>query len=321
MQLKKILPAGLALVIPFLLPAQNTNSDAFQRANNAVNKVQNVIAVFQPLLLKARELYYDTRQSAGGGNPSGSVYPAGSGNSSGNGYPAANGYPAGSANSAGNGYPAVNQNGSYPMTQNYLQGQSLPVNNPSSVNNDGTGNLGNQNNGLYGNCLDALTGTVLGVGEAVQKPGSVDLLFFAPDDGQNTYYLMTPDFARNNSSADAMSQHATAGVKQWANVNETEVSPTRMTVGQFDQIQNNNQITSAVLNAPSYAGYYASVGRKLDGQVFAVKTQMDNRQLYALVAVMQQVGTSGSTGYLKIKIKTQGVDNGAGQTNVNAYVR
>ncbi|MEI2708359.1 MAG: hypothetical protein V9E96_04980 [Chitinophagaceae bacterium] len=55
--------------------------------------------------------------------------------------------------------------------------QSLPINNPASVNNDGTGNWGNQNNGLYGNCLDVLTGTVMGMGEAEEMPGSIDVVF------------------------------------------------------------------------------------------------------------------------------------------------
>jgi hypothetical protein len=322
----------LALLVPTLLLAQTQgNNDVFQKANNAVNKATNVIAVFQPLLLKAREVYYDTRQAVrkpdSPGNNSGQyntgTYNSGSPTS---GTYTSGQYPAGQANSgqANSGaYPSGSTNGQYNAggPTAYLQGQSLPVNNPAAVNNDGTGNWGNQNNGLYGNCLDAMTGTVMGIGEAVQKPGSVDLLFFAPSDGQNTYYIMTPDFARNNSSAGAMSQHATDAVAQWSDVNETEVSPTRLTIGQFQQIRSNSQIMSAVLNASGYSGYYASVGRKLDGQVFAVKAQLDNRQLYALVAVLQQMGTSGSNGYLKIMIKAQGMDNNSGQTNANAYLR
>jgi hypothetical protein len=136
--------------------------------------------------------------------------------------------------------------------QTYLQGQSSPVNNPASINNDGTGNWGNQNNGLYGNCSDALTGTVMGMGEAASAPGSVDLMFFAPADGQNTYYIMTPGFARNNTTATYMTEHASDQVQQWASVNESEVALTRLTLAQFNQIQNNGQIQNAVRNAQNY---------------------------------------------------------------------
>ncbi|HSC40475.1 MAG TPA: hypothetical protein VLD19_21480, partial [Chitinophagaceae bacterium] len=200
--------------------------------------------------------------------------------------------------------------------------QSLPINNPASINNDATGNWGNQNNGLYGNCLDALTGTVMGMGDAAQTPVSVDLLFFAPADGQNTYILMTPGFARNNSTAGYMTEHVSDQVMQWSDVNESEVALTKLTIGQFNQIQNNSQIQSAVRNAQNYAGYYTSVAQKLDGQVFSLKIQMESREVYALVAVIRQIGTSGSNGYLKIKIKSVGIDaNHDGQVDANVYTR
>jgi len=203
-----------------------------------------------------------------------------------------------------------------------MQGQSLPINNPSSVNNDATGNWGNQNNGLYGNCLDALTGTVLGMGEAASSPTSVDLLFFAPADGQNTYVLMTPGFARNNSTAGYMTEHVSEQVLKWTDVNESEVALTKMTIGPFNQIQNNGQIQNAARNAQEYAGVYTSVGQKLDGSVFAIKTETAGREVYALVAIIKQYGTSGNNGYLKIAIKSTGVDtNRDGQADANAYLR
>jgi len=96
---------------------------------------------------------------------------------------------------------------------------------------------------------------------------------------------------------------------------------TKLTLGQFNQIQNNSQIQNAVRNAQEYAGYYAAVGQKLDGKIFAVKVQMDNRETYALVAVLKQFGTSGNNGYLKIQIKTTGLGNSSGQVNANAYLR
>jgi hypothetical protein len=331
---------------------QGAKKDIFDKANNTVTKVSNIIAVFQPYLLKARQLYYDGKQLVGDvknsaknalGNNSNNFNQSGNTNEGGsaNGSNSQGSYSPGDANSSANnqGYNSSNQNttSNSPQynqntsgynnntnnpSQNYLSGQSLPINNPSSINNDGTGNWGNQNNGLYGNCLDAMTGTVMGMGDAAQTPTSVDVMFFAPADGQNTYYIMTPGFAKNNSTAGYMTEHVSEQVMQWSDVNESEVALTRVTIGQFNQIQNNSQIQNAVRNAQGYAGYYASVGQKLDGQVLAIKMQMDNREVYALVAVIKQMGTSGNNGYLKIKIKSTVIAaNNDGQVNASAYQR
>jgi hypothetical protein len=337
-----------------------TKDDVFQKANNAankvsgaVNKVSSIIAVFQPYLLKARQLYYDAKQlgsdvknsakatfgKTGGQvasnattmqNPSGSGSPITTADSSNSGQLPPNATASTAQNLVTNNQNGSGQTGAAATSfssgaqspQAYLPNQSLPINNPATVNNDGTGNWGNQNNGLYGNCLDALTGTVMGMGEAADKPTSVDLMFFAPADGQNSYTIMTPGFAKNNSTASYMTEHTSDQVQKWTDVNETEVALTKLTIGQFNQIQNNGQIKSAALNAQDYAGYYASVGEKLDGQVFAVKAQMENREVYALIAIIKQIGTSGSNGYLKIKVKALGVDtNGTGQVNASAYIR
>jgi hypothetical protein len=56
--------------------------------------------------------------------------------------------------------------------------------------------------------------------------------------------------------------------------------------------------------------------------VFAVKVEQENRTVYALVAVMKHFGTSGSNGYLKIKVKSQGIDNnGDGMVDPGSYIR
>ena len=343
------------LIFPTLVSAQSSGkTDAFQKANNAVNKASNVIAVFQPYLLKARQIFYDAKQlGTDVKNSSRAMFKKnGAGNNQyGNGYDTSqytnypypdtgrmytsanannsynqnnnNSYNQNNNNNYGN---SSNQNGSNTYASNsnaqhYLPDQNLPINNPASINNDGTGNWGNQNNGLYGNCLDVMTGTVMGMGDAAQAPTSVDLIFFAPADGQNTYYLMTPGFARNNGTATYMTEHVSDQVQQWSDVNESEVALTKLTIGQFNQIQNNGQIQSAVRNAQNYSGNYSSVEQKLDGKVFAVKVQMDSREVYALVAIIKQFGTSGSSGYLKIQIKSSGIDNGSGQVNANAYLR
>ncbi|MFM9908267.1 MAG: hypothetical protein ACKVOW_02895 [Chitinophagaceae bacterium] len=335
-----------------------------QKVENTVNRVKTLIEVFQPYLLKAKELFGQGKQlvtevkttmksARGNKNNSNDVpatYNASTNNTNSNVYDPGNassnnsnssnsntnetsGYiPPGSSNnntgsnnstsSNNNNNSNGNQNSPYGIYENYSPKQYLPINNEASINNDGSGNWGNQSNGLYGNCLDVLTGTIMGMGEAEDNPNSIDLMFFAPSDGQNTYVLMTPSFAKNNGTATYMTQHASDAVNKWKDVTESEVALTRLTISQFEKIQNNSQISSAVKNAVNYAGWYTSVGNKLEGQVFAVKVEQENRTVYALVAIVKHFGTSGSNGYLKIKVKSQGIDNnGDGYADPNAYIR
>lgn len=191
----------------------------------------------------------------------------------------------------------------------------------SNYNPDGSANLGNQYNAEYGCYLDALTGTVLFGGEAEEKPTSVDLIFLAPNDGQNTYYLVTPNFA-HDGGADCFWGSCTTDnpTKSWKTVNESEVAVTTLTGAQFEKIQYNTQLSGAVKGTRGFAGWYSSPGTKLDGKVFAVKTEMENRTAYALIYVVKQVGTSGSGGYLKVKVKVTGFDNnGDGNPDSNVY--
>jgi hypothetical protein len=366
-----------------LFAQSNGSGDAFQRANNAVNKVSNIIAVFQPYLLKARQIFYDVKQMAGdvknsakntfgkngavnntGGTYSNTSYPSTytdqTNNNNQNGYNTVsnnqptsntgNGYNGGTANTNANGYDnnanySNNNNSNSTSTSNgtpnaysnnttgynnsssngnstgsnvqyYLPSQSLPVNNPATVNNDGTGNWGNQNNGLYGNCLDVLTGTVMGLGEAETAPKSVDVIFVTAN---GSYQLWTPNYARNEVAAQYTSRSTTESATKWSDVNETEIAQTRVTISQFDQIQNNNQILNVVKNAQNYGSSITEFS-KMDGKVYAVKAELEDRTVYGLIAVVKQVGTDGSNGYLKIKIKAQGVGNN-GQLNANAYLR
>ena len=342
-----------ALLIATCTSAQNSKDKierTAQKIDNAVNKGKAIIDVFQPYLLKARQLYGEARQMASdvkasakqaknsnGSNNSGAVAgvysdnnsnssSSGNTNANNNSYndPAAGYSPANNNSSAGGAttIPASDPSPQYGAYNNYTPQQYLPVNNEASVNNDGSGNWGNQNSGLYGNCLDVLTGTVVSMGEAEENPGAVDLMFFAPADGQNTYVLMTPSFAKNNGTATYMTAHASDCITKWRDVTESEVALTKLTIGQFEKIQNNSQITGAVKSAVNYAGWYTSVGTKLEGQVFAVKVEQENRTVYALVAVIKHFGTSGSNGYLKIKVKSQGIDNNRdGMVDPNAYIR
>jgi len=326
--------------------ANNKIDRTVQKVGDAVNKGKAIIAVFQPYLLKARQLYADARQMAKEVKASAKQVRKGDGNNNGEAVAASYDNNQSNNNNSGNnntysdpaaGYSPPNNNAAsgtntqaatndpaaqYGVYNNYTPQQYLPVNNEASVNSDGSGNWGNQNSGLYGNCLDVLTGTAMGMGEAEDNPGAIDLMFFAPADGQNTYVLMTPSFAKNNATATYMTGHASDGITKWRDVTESEVALTKLTIGQFEKIQNNSQITSAVKNAVNYTGWYTSVGTKLEGQVFAIKVEQENRTVYALVAVIKHFGTSGSNGYLKIKVKSQGIDNnGDGMVDPGSYVR
>ncbi|WP_460554490.1 hypothetical protein [Ferruginibacter profundus] len=214
-----------------------------------------------------------------------------------------------------NNFPVNNNNNGQPVYND----PGVPEN--TNYNPDGSANLGNQYNAEYGCYLDALTGTVLFGGDAEEKPTSVDLIFLAPNDGQNTYYLVTPNFA-HDGGADCFWGSCTTDnpVKSWKTVNESEVAVTTLTGAQFEKIQYNTQLSGAVKGTRGFAGWYSSPGNKLDGKVFAVKTEMENRTAYALIYVVKQVGTSGSGGYLKVKIKVTGMDtNGDGDPDTNVY--
>ncbi len=357
--MKKILLL-LSFILTFpgqIVFSQNTGKkDVFTKANNAMNKAGTILAVFQPYLLKARQLFYDAKQLASDARQSGkAVFSNQNGNAAYNStatynntqYP--NGYDSSQYNNSNtqsgttynqnnadyssndstytntasgnvtnsNGY--TNTNDPYNQNvQNYLPAQSLPINNPATINNDGTGNWGNQNNGLYGNCLDVLTGTVMGLGEAEESPKSVDVIFIAAN---GSYQLWSPDYARDQVAAQYTSRSTYESVSKWSDANETEISETHITSGQFDKIQNNSQILNAVKNAQNYASSITEFG-KLDGKVFAIKAELEDRTVYGLIEVVKHYGTEGSNGYLKIQIKAQGIDNNqTGQVNANAYLR
>lgn len=353
-KLPAFLPAAL-LLSAFSAAQSPGKTDVFNKANNAVNKVNNIIAVFQPYLLKARQIFYDAKQlgtdvknsskaTFGKNGSNNSQY-----NNTGNGqfnnnydtsqYSQYNNNNTTYQNNSGT-YTNTTNNNSYNQNsnsnynnnsnqnnnnndpnsgvQNYLPNQNLPINNPATVNNDGTGNWGNQNNGLYGNCLDVMTGTVMGLGEAEDNPKSVDVIFIAANE---SYQIWTPNYARNEVAAQYSSRSTYESVSKWSDVNETEVASTKITLSQFDQIQNNSQILNAAKNAQDYSSSITEFG-KLDGKVYAVRAELEDRTVYGLIAIVKQVGTDGSNGYLRIKIKSQGVaGNTSGQVDANAYVR
>lgn len=269
----------------------NAEKNIFAKTESKINNIKSAISVFQPYLLKARQLFVDVKQLTGEIKQAAKQQPS---------------------------VEAGNTNEVYsPEVQNYLPNQNLPVNDAATINPDGTGNWGNQHNGLYGNCLDVLTGTVMGLGEAEENPKSVDLIFIAAN---GSYQLWSPEYARNQVAAEYTSRSTHESVSKWSEINETEIAETRLTAAQFDKIQTNGQILNAVKNAQNYASSQTLFG-KLDGKIFAVKAELEDRTLYGLIKVVKHYGTEGSNGYLKIQIKAQGLSNQNEQIDVNYYVR
>ncbi|HOZ76914.1 MAG TPA: hypothetical protein PLY34_02910 [Ferruginibacter sp.] len=207
--------------------------------------------------------------------------------------------------------PGTNSTNEYPAnTATYQPEYGIPEN--ENYNPDGTMNMGHQNNGQYGNCLNLLEAKVMGMGEAEEVPGKIDLIFLSQYGGLG-YSFASP--------YEAPTINEGVSVKSWRERNETEIAETKLTIAQFEKLTSNTSLVNAVKNARGYAASFFTPN-KMDGRVFAVKVQQDNKELYALLAVYKQFGTGGSNGYLQIKIKVQGVDkNGDGNIDLNAYTR
>jgi hypothetical protein len=183
--------------------------------------------------------------------------------------------------------------------------------------------VGNQYNLQKGCYMDLISGKAKNIDSARVHPGSIDLIFLAPNDGQNAYYLMTPTFSKIGAGSNAMwgSNSTDNPVKTWSAINESEISPTSLTSNDFYNISTNSQLNAAVQGASNFSGNYVSAGGvTLAGKVFAVKLNMDNRQLQALILVADQLGTSGATGYLKVIVKVTGIDtNNDGKPDTDVY--
>jgi hypothetical protein len=189
-------------------------------------------------------------------------------------------------------------------------------------NGDFTMNWGNHYNTAYGCYLDIIGGRTLNAADAKNNPLRTDLIFLAPNDGQNAYYIVTPNFSKNLSANVFWGSNSTNNpVISWTNVNESEISPTSLTAAAFDGVQTNGDLRNALTTAKNWNNYHTSAGgSKLNGQVFAARLNMDNRKLDALIYIVDHIGTSGSNGYLKIKIKLTGIDkNNDNQPDDDAY--
>jgi hypothetical protein len=198
----------------------------------------------------------------------------------------------------------------------------------ASYNADGTANLGNQNNQNFGCYVDILRGKIMDDIDVAGNTSSVDIIFTATDyyGSAPMFALLTPAYVKN----DAFSNYYFRGplykdshipVKEWDEVNESEVALTALTGAQFDKIQDNNQLTAVVKKIPGFKDKFES-RTKINGKVFAIKTEMGDRTAYGLLYVVDQFGTTGVNGYLKIKIKVTGFDsNGDGLPDSGLYTQ
>lgn len=181
-------------------------------------------------------------------------------------------------------------------------------------NNDGTANWGCQDHEQYGCYLDAQKGLVMDDVDVAAQTGSVDVIFTASSyAGKPLYSLLSPQYAKMNTHARVYFtgekyKKGDYPTKQWDVANATSIAEVRITGAQFDKVKDNNQLM-AVVNQNAGFKDALETNQPLKGRVFAVRTQLDNRTTYALIYVVDQFGTKGSSAYLKVKLKVNGVDN------------
>lgn len=202
------------------------------------------------------------------------------------------------------------------VTQADLNSSVPVIAESSSYNTDGSANLGSQNNDKFGCYLDMVKGQVMDEIDAAGNSKNIDVIFTATgafSEQMPMYAFLTPAYVKN----DRFAYNFFKGTKykdqnippaSWEEVNESEVAMTSLNSTQFDKIQNNNQLTAVVKQIKGF-GQKVESRTKLDGKVIAVKTEMGGRTVYGLICITNHYGTTGSSGYLKIKIKVTGFDN------------
>jgi hypothetical protein len=213
-----------------------------------------------------------------------------------------------------------------PVTyDNLASGGEMIADNPF-YNPDGTANLGSQNNQQFGCYLDIGQGRILDDIDASSNTSAVDLIFTATDyyGSAPMYALLTPAYVKNDIFANyyfrgPLYKDANIPVRQWDQVNESEIALTQLTGAQFDKIRDNNQLMAVVKRIPGFREKFESRTR-IEGKVFAIKTEMGDRTAYGLMFVTNHYGTTGANGYLKIKLKISGFDmNGDGIPDTDLY--
>jgi hypothetical protein len=285
-------------------------TDVQETANNVnatVNNVQTILRVFDPFLVQIRRTVRGNISSNGASNTSN-----------------------GAQNPQNNGEIAPNTEGSSqtPLTDNGGQqnGQGTPnqsngtaeTASPSTYNSDGTAAWGCQDHQQYGCYLDAQKGVIADDVDVATQTGAIDVIFAtAKSQIGPIYHLVSPSYAKNNPKAGLFfsGEKYKVGkqpVKLWATANSSEIAATTITGAQFEKVKSNEQLMAVVNQTGGFQEFYSS-RTKLDGKVFAVRTQIENRTSYALIYVVEHVGVSGSGCFLKIKLKVNGRDaNGDG---------
>ncbi|MBK8448766.1 MAG: hypothetical protein IPO78_14900 [Saprospiraceae bacterium] len=204
--------------------------------------------------------------------------------------------------------------------------EAILVPESSEYNVDGTANLGNQNHKQYGCYIDIMQGQVMDDIDAAGNTSKVDLIFTATDyfGSAPMYALLTPSYVKQDNFSNyyfrgSNFKDANIPVKQWDELNESEIALTSLTAEKFEKIQNNNQLMAVIKQISGFKDKFES-RTKINGKVFAIKTEMGNRQAYGLLLITDQFGTTGTNGYLKIKLKVTGFDaNGDGNPDANLY--
>lgn len=275
-----------------------------EHLKSAIENVKTIIRVFEPIL----QFHLRRKSNPAGGHDN---QPPGIDNIQGDTVTSVSPVAAGSLDSSENQQTASSEHVSY---EAMASGLEMVSDNPF-YNADGTANLGSQNNSNYGCYLDVVRGRVLDDIDAATNTGNVDIIFTATDyyGSAPMYALLTPAYARNDLFANyyfrgPLYKDANIPVRQWDRVNESEIALTQLTGTQFDKIQDNNQLMAVVKQIPGFREKFES-RTKLEGKVFAVKTEMGDRTVYGLLHVVNHYGTTGSTGYLKIRLKVTGIDS------------
>lgn len=185
----------------------------------------------------------------------------------------------------------------------------------NAYNADATANLGSQNHNSFGCYVDVMRGRIMDDLDAAIDPQSVDVIFTATDYFNSqvpTYALLTPAYVKYDNFSSyhfrgTKFKDNNIPIKNWEEVNESEIALTTLTGEQFERIQTNKQLLGIIKQIPNFSSKVES-RTKLDGKVFAVRTVMGDRTAYGLIYIMNHYGTTGPNGYLKIKLKVTGFD-------------
>jgi hypothetical protein len=270
--------------------------------NNTVNNVKTILRVFDPFLVRIKGsskasvlVGENTNNSQNLPNTEGSVQPT-----------------VETTSPTSDIQPTGNLNGNTV--------ENIP--NSTTYNSDGTANWGCQDHQKYGSNMDAQRGVILDEVDVATQTGAVDMIFTAQRTQSGAFYhLVSPYYSKTNMGGllfiGEKYKSGQQPTKQWAVTNTSQIAVTTITGEQFEKVKNNEQLSAVVNQTGGFKEIFDS-RTKLDGKVFAIRTQIDNRTSFALIYVVEHVGISGNSCYLKVKLKVNGIDaNGDGLPDTN----